>query len=190
MTETKTATEVKPATEVKTVSLLETARLLLAVIGAVLLLLLIVASYRFYRLSPQSLYEQAYVEYKLTQEGDYLLGATPVEKAYRAGLYDSVVKESKKKQGFTDQDYLLIGLAHMQRKDFSAAIEPLRLVNLWNESDFKQEGEFYLSLAYLRNKDYDKSLELMERIRRAPEHTYHDQITDKLIRNVRILKWR
>jgi tetratricopeptide (TPR) repeat protein len=105
-------------------------------------------------------------------------------------LYDSVVKESKKKQGFTDQDYLLIGLAHMQRKDFSAAIEPLRLVNLWNESDFKQEGEFYLSLAYLRNKDYDKSLELMERIRRAPEHTYHDQITDKLIRNVRILKWR
>jgi tetratricopeptide (TPR) repeat protein len=190
MTEINSATEVKRSTEVKTVSLLEVVRVLLAVTGGVLLILLIVASYRFYRLSPKALYDQAYVEYKLSLEGDYLLGATPVEKAYRAGLLDSVIKESKKKQGFTDLDYLLIGLAHMQRQDYGSAIEPLRLVNLWNESDYKQEGEFYLSLAYLRNKDYDKALELMNRIRRDPEHTYHEQITGKLIRNVRILKWR
>jgi len=190
MTEIKSATKVRPQQPAKKVSLLEVVRVLLAVTGGVLLILVIVAGYRFYRLSPAALYKQAYVAYKLPQEGDYLLGASPVERAYRAGLYDSVVRESKKKQGFTDHDYLMIGLAHMHREDYGAAIEPLRLVNLWNESDFKQEGEYYLALAYLRNKDYDKALELMDRIRRTPEHAYQQQITGKLVRNVRILKWR
>lgn len=186
----KSATDFNEQKSAHTLPLMEVARVLLAVLGGVMLVLLIVTGYRFYHLSPQSLYRQAYVDYKMSHEGDYTLGATRVEMAYRAGMYDSVIRESKKMQGFTDQDYLLIGLAHMQKGDFAAAIEPLRLVNLWNESDYKEEGEYYLALAYLRNKDYDKSLELMQRIRRNPDHTFHDQITDKLVRNVRILKWR
>ena len=98
--------------------------------------------------------------------------------------------ESKKKQGFADLDYLLIGLAYLHRKDYSSAIDPLRLVNLWSRSDYKEEGEFYLALAYLRNKDYDKALELMQRIRANKNHPYHDQVSGQLVRNVRILKWR
>jgi tetratricopeptide (TPR) repeat protein len=186
----KSAADIKKPKGIDPLPVQEVGRVLLAVMGGVLLVLLLVGGYRFYHLSPQSLYKQAYVDYKLPEEGDYQLGATRVEMAYRAGDYDSVIGESKKVQGFTDHDYLLIGLAHMQQGDFFAAIEPLRLVNLWNESDYKQEGEYYLALAYLRNKDYDKSLELMQRIRRDPDHVYHSQITDKLVRNVRILKWR
>jgi tetratricopeptide (TPR) repeat protein len=186
----KSATEFKERKTVHSLPAMEVARVLLAVLGGVLLVLLIVAGYRFYRLSPEALYQQAYVEYHLPEEGDYLLGATRVELAYRKGNYDSVISESKKTQGFTDQDYLLIGLAHMHRGDFAAAIEPLRLVNLWNESDYRQEGEFYLALAYLRNKDYDKALELMQRIRSDPNHTFNPRITNKLVRDVRILKWR
>lgn len=186
----KSATDYKEPGGVNSPPLIEVARVLLAVMGGVLLVLLVVAGYRFYHLSPQALYQQAYVDYRLSREGDYEVGATRVELAYRQGNYDSVIRESKKVQGFTDQDYLLIGLAHMHKGDYSAAIEPLRLVNLWNESDYKEEGEYYLSLAYLRNKDYDKALELMQRIRRNPDHTYYGQITEKLVRNVRILKWR
>lgn len=164
--------------------------MLLAVLGGVILVLLVVAGYRFYNLSPQSLYQQAFVDYKLSNEGDWQLGATPVELAYGAGEYDSVIRESKKTQPFTDQDYLLIGLSYMHKGDFSSAIESLRLVNLWADSDYKEEGEFYLAMAYLRNKDYDMALELMQRIRRDPEHTYRARISEKLVRNVRILKWR
>lgn len=184
------ATDIKKPKRVDPLPIKEVGRVLLAIMGGVLLVLLTVGLYRFYHLSPQSLYNQAYVDYRLSEEGDYELGATRVEQAYRAGNYDSVIRESKKPQGLTDQDFLLIGLAHMKEGDFSAAIEPLRLVNLWNESDYKQEGEFYLALAYLRNKDYDKSLEMMQRIRREPDHVYYGKITDKLVRNVRILKWR
>jgi tetratricopeptide (TPR) repeat protein len=190
MTEIKSATDTKKVKEVKAMSLLKLTRVLLAVTGGVLLLLLLVAGYRFYRLSPQSLYEQAFVEYQLPREGDYLLGATEVEKAYQAANYKWVIRESKKKQPFTDLDYLLIGLAHLHLKDYSAAIDPLRLVNRWSQSDYKQEGEYYLALAYLQNKDYDKALELMQRIRRNENHPYHEQITGRLVRNVRILKWR
>lgn len=190
MTEIKSATDKRKVKEVKTRSLLDVVRVLLAVTGGVLLLLLLVAGYRFYRLSPQFLYEQAFVDFRLSKEGDYLLGATQIEKAFREGDYKTVVQESKKKQPFTDLDYLLIGLTHLHRKDYSAAIEPLRLVNLWSQSDYKQEGEYYLALAYLRNKDYDKSLELMQRIRANVHHPYHEQITGQLVRNVRILKWR
>lgn len=186
----KSATDFKEPKRVHTLPVMEVVRVLLAVMGGVLLVLLIVAGYRFYRLSPQALYQQAFVDYKLPKEGDYTLGATRVEAAFRAANYDSVTRESKKAQGFTDQDYLLIGLAYMHKDDFASAIEPLRLVTVWRESDFKEEGEFYLSLAYLRNKDYDKALELMQRIRRNPNHAYHAHITDKLLRNVRILKWR
>lgn len=186
----KSATDIREPKGVNPLPLQEVGRVLLAVLGGVLLVLLLVAGYRFYHLSPQSLYKQAYVEYTLPSEGDYQLGATRVEMAYRAGLYDSVIRESKKPQGFTDHDYLLIGLAYLQKGDYSSAIEPLRLVNLWNESDYREEGEYYLSLAYLRNKDYDKSLEMMQRVRRNPDHAYGAQITDKLVRNVRILKWR
>lgn len=186
----KSAADIKEPKGADPLPVQEVGRVLLAIVGGVLLVLLIVGGYRFYNLSPQSLYQQAYVEYRLSNEGDYQLGATRVEMAYRAGLYDSVIRESKKPQGFTDQDYLLIGLAYLHQGDYSSAIEPLRLVNLWSESDYKQEGEYYLSLAYLRNKDYDKSLEMMQRIRRDADHTYRAQITDKLVRNVRILKWR
>ena len=190
MTEIKSATDTKKVREVKTRSLLEVIRVLLAVTGGVLLLLLLVAGYRFYRLSPQSLYERAFVDFRLPKEGDYLLGASPVEKAYQAADYKTVIQESKKKQGFADLDYLLIGLAYLHRKDYSSAIDPLRLVNLWSRSDYKEEGEFYLALAYLRNKDYDKALELMQRIRANKNHPYHDQVSGQLVRNVRILKWR
>jgi tetratricopeptide (TPR) repeat protein len=186
----KSAADIKEPKGADQLPLQEVGRVLLAVIGGVLLVLLLVAGYRFYHLSPQGLYKQAFVAYKLPNEGDYQLGATRVETAYRAGAYDSVIRESKKVQGFTDHDFLLIGLAYMHKGDFSAAIEPLRLVNLWNESDYKEEGEYYLALAYLRNMDYDKSLELMQQIRHDPDHTYYNQITDKLVRNVRILKWR
>ena len=190
MNEIKSPTNIKKVKEVKTRSLLEVARVLLAVTGGVLLLLLLVAGYRFYRLSPQSLYEQAFVDFQLPKEVDYLLGATEVEKAYRETNYKLVIQESKKKQPFTDQDYLLIGLAYLHREDYSAAIDPLRLVNLWSRSDYKEEGEYYLALAYLQNKDYDKALELMQRIRRNKNHPYHEQVTGRLVRNVRILKWR
>ena len=186
----KSVTDIKEPKGVDPLPLQEVGRVLAAVLGGVMLVLLIVAGYRFYHLSPQALYKQAYVDYRLSTEGDYRLGASRVDLAYRAGNYDSVIRESKRPQGFTDHDYLLIGLAHMKKGDFFSAIEPLRLVNLWNESDYKQEGEYYLALAYLRNKDYDQSLEMMQRIRQDPDHTYHEQITDKLVRNVRILKWR
>lgn len=186
----KSAADIKEPKRADPMPLQELGRVLLAVMGGVLLVLLLVGGYRFYHLSPEGLYKGAYVEYQLPSQGDYQIGATRVEMAYRAGNYDSVIRESKKVQGFTDQDFLLIGLSYMHKGDYSSAIEPLRLVNLWNESDYKEEGEYYLALAYLRNKDYDKSLEMMQRIRRNPDHAYYPQVTEKLVRNVRILKWR
>ena len=104
----KEVTELKRETKVaRPVPKVQVGRVLLSVLGSTLLLLLLLASYRFYRLSPQYLYQQAFVKHQLPQEGDYELGATKIEMAYRANDFDSVIRQSKRKQPFTDQDYLL-----------------------------------------------------------------------------------
>jgi tetratricopeptide (TPR) repeat protein len=55
---------------------------------------------------------------------------------------------------------------------------------------FNDEAEYYLALTYIRNKDYDYALDILKDIKDDPEHYYHQKVTSKLIRQVKLLKWR
>jgi hypothetical protein len=55
---------------------------------------------------------------------------------------------------------------------------------------YNDEAEYYLALQYVRNKNYDYALELLNKINETPGHLYNDKVTDKLIRKVKTLKRR
>ena len=55
-------------------------------------------------------------------------------------------------------------------------------------SDFKQDAKFYLSLSYLKEKNYDKAADLMEKIASEPAHLYRQQITTDVLKDVEGLR--
>ena len=52
------------------------------------------------------------------------------------------------------------------------------------------ETEYYLFLSYIRDRDYNAALAIMEKIKNDPGHIYHKKVTSKLIRQVKLLRWR
>ncbi|MBD0333059.1 MAG: tetratricopeptide repeat protein, partial [Chitinophagaceae bacterium] len=101
----------------------------------------------------------------------------------------SAVVQFSKNKILTDEDKLLIGISYLQLNNLSSAISVLAPITV-RENNFKQDAEYYLALAYLKNEDYDKALDLMQAIKSNPQHVYHQKFSDKFIRKVRMLKWK
>jgi hypothetical protein len=82
----------------------------------------------------------------------------------------------------------------MELKNIPKAIDGYKKVISLNETAnttiFKDESEYYLSLALVQYKDYKAALPLMQKINKDPNHLYHEKISSKLIRKVKWLKWR
>jgi hypothetical protein len=55
---------------------------------------------------------------------------------------------------------------------------------------FSDEAEYYLALSYIRNRDYDLAIPILEKIKDHPIHIYHEKVDAKLIRKIKMLKWR
>jgi tetratricopeptide (TPR) repeat protein len=85
-------------------------------------------------------------------------------------------------------------MSYLELKNPAKAIEAFRGIVSTNETDagkiWQDETEYYLALAYIANRDYDFALELLEKIKQEPAHTYHERVSAKLIRQVKALKWR
>jgi hypothetical protein len=59
-----------------------------------------------------------------------------------------------------------------------------------NDPALKDAAEYYLALAYLKNNDYDQSIELMNAIHANSTHFYTKKFSRKYINRVKRLKWR
>jgi tetratricopeptide (TPR) repeat protein len=150
--------------------------------------------YNFVTLSSDNVYSANYQKYELTTNRDGVAPETATEKAYRADNYKEVVRISTAKEDTTQKGIFLSGLAAMELNDntkaitcFSEVLDTNKKVTVKSLND---EAEYYLSLSYIRNKDYDYALDIMQAIKDDPAHVYHEKITSKLIRQVKMLKWR
>ena len=161
-------------------------------IAAAACILFVVAgikAYQFYSLNPDNLYDQAYVSYELSSTRGTEPPRSVTETAYQQKNYDRVIALSKQNKSLNATESFFTGLAHMHKNDFAAAIPHLKQTA--SSSDAKKaDAEFYLSMAYLRNGDYDQSISLMEKIKADPRHPYHERFNDKYIDKVRMLKWK
>jgi hypothetical protein len=88
----------------------------------------------------------------------------------------------------------LAAMANLELNNMNDAIPDLEEVVNANKTSgtpvFQDEAEYYLALSYIRNRDYDLALPLLEKIRDDRDHLYHEKVDRKLVRNVKMLKWR
>ena len=166
----------------------------IAVAASLLLLIGGYMAYNFFTLSPDKVFSSKYQSYELgTVRGDNTT-ETSLEKAYGEKKYKEVSRIYEGGEDKTKKGNFLAGIAFLELNNAPKAIHCFNEVLAANTQAsapvMNDEAEYYLALSYIRNRDYDYALVLLNKIHDDPAHLYHDKITGKLIRQVKLLKWR
>lgn len=172
----------------------KTIRYSVAVAASLLLLIGGYWAYNFFTLSPDKVFASNYRSYELVtvRDGDNN-EASLIEKAYLEKKYTEVIGTTFDRP-YTTKELFLRAMSYSELADNPKAIDEYKKVIAQNEisktSSFSQPAEYYLALSYILNRDYDFALDILKKIQDDPNHLYHEKISNKLIRQVRMLKWR
>jgi len=164
------------------------------VVASVLLIIVCIVGYNFYRLSSDRLFAENYSAYELaTSHGENDSTESKIEKAYREKNYGEVIKLNTNSV-LSIKDVFLTGMSYLEANDLSKAISNFQVVLADVKDDknsmLKDGAEYYLALTYLKNNDYDQAIELMNTIRENSSHMYKNKFSHKYINKVKRLKWR
>jgi len=166
----------------------------IAVAASVILIVAGIFAYNFYNLSSNKVFASNYRSYELSITRDGGNELTPAEKAYSEKNYQEVLRIHDAGEDKTAKGEFLCGAASLELENNSMAIKCFKEVLDINKQSatviLQDETEYYLALSYLRNKDYDLTLELLREIKDNPAHLYHEKVTGKLIRQIKMLKRR
>lgn len=187
MKELEGETPVKPISSVRRI-----VRYTVAVAASVLLIFVLVEGYQFYTLTPGKLYAENYTAYELTTTRGDVDTSTAIENAYREKKYGEVINLHRNSV-LSIKDVFLTGMSYLETKDYAKAISSFQIVIAEVKDDkttLKDAAEYYLSLAYLQNRDYDLAIELMNTIINNPSHLYKVKFSRSYINQVKRLKWR
>jgi hypothetical protein len=163
-------------------------RLSLAVAASIIFLWIGVKAYWLYALSPGKIYAEEYVAYKLpnTRSEDV---SSPIEKAYSEKNYSWIIGPGKTEKQ-SSEEQLLTGLSYLELDKPKESIRCFDSILISTDNTYKQDAEFYLFLALIKNREYASALPLMKKINADPNHLYHSHVTRKTIREVQLLKWK
>jgi hypothetical protein len=146
--------------------------------------------YRYYQLSPDQLYAEAFLPYQIPAAIADTAQGSSIVRFFQGHRFDSVIRRAKKQVLLSQPETLLTGISYLVADDPFWAINPLKKLSEGAEKSLAPEADFYLALAYLKNKDYDYALTVIQRIKREPHHKYGGQFPEALIKKVEMLKWR
>lgn len=156
--------------------------------AVVLFLFLSWLAYLFFTLTPDRIFNATYIEYRVPPLSDSEMQRRNfIEEIYRTDNYSLVIRQAKRLKSFSQKELLLVGLAYMKTGDYLSASNWLIQVH---SPYYKPAAQFYLALAYLKNGDFDRSIELMQRIMNSPMHPYNKAFTKKTVRQVQVVKWK
>lgn len=169
-------------------------RYTVTVAASILLIVVCIEGYNFYRLSPDRLFAENYTAYEpTTTSGENDSTGSKIEKAYRKKNYSEVININKNSV-LSVKDIFLTGMSYLETNDLSKAISSYQVVIADLKDDtttiLKDAAEYYLALAYLKDNDYDQAIELMNTIHDNSLHLYTKKFSLKYIRRVKRLKWR
>lgn len=169
------------------------ARISIAIAASILLVFLTIEAVNFYRLSPNKLYSENYTPYELTSLRGEQTTPSLIEKAYDEKRYEEVIRLNNTTV-LSIKDIFLTGIAYLETGENLKAISSFQVVitDLGNDKQtaLKEAAEYYLALAYLKNRDFDPAIELMSKIHEDPSHLYKEKFTRNFINRVKRLKWR
>lgn len=167
----------------------------IAVAASLVLIVGSIIGYNFYQLSSGKVFASNFRSYELgTLRDSDSAQESAVEKAYREKDYRKAAGLVSENNSNTIKETFLAGLSYVELGNNTEAIVLFKKVIAQNDSVktnyFKDDAEYYLALTNIRNKDFDYALDLLRSIKENPNHLYHEKVTGKLIRQVKMLKWR
>ena len=121
------------------------------------------ALYLYINANPKKLFSENYRRY----ERLILRGATvhsSLEVAYTEGDMDSVIRDFKSMDSPTPEEYLLTGIAYLEKNQPEKAIETFKTLIKANQEAktdfFEDAAEYYLAMGYLDNMEPEKAMPL------------------------------
>jgi tetratricopeptide (TPR) repeat protein len=155
---------------------------------AFIMLTSLTAYYMYIRLSANDLYTQHYHPYHLhlaRGESDKSL----IKEAYNNGQLDSVIVRSNSTNELEPEEYLLTGIAYLEKNQAVKAIETFQKLiekNKNTNSDFfEDDAEYYLAMSYLNNNEMQKAIPIFEKIQSDPDHKYNNEVSVWFLQNVK-----
>jgi tetratricopeptide (TPR) repeat protein len=160
---------------------------LLVIVGGYLI-------YQFYTLSPDKILSSYYRPFELPAVRGEGGAYTDFAKSYIEKDFKKTTVLFSKMDSADVKDRFLAANAWFRLNNFDKAIQQFNKIieteDRTHSGLFRDETEYYLAMAYIANKDYDLALPLLRKIRDDDQHTYHKEVDAKLIRKVKLLKWR
>jgi TolA-binding protein len=169
----------------KVVKINSALRYTMAIAASVLLIIVGVRTFNHFHNSPTRLFDEAFVDYSISNERGVKENTTPIETDYKIGEYNKITSNANVVQ-LSQKDSFLVALSFLKTNQVGSSIQWFEHIN--QGSAYYKDAQFYLSLAYLKNKDYKRALALMTMINRDPDHPYHGNISDALVEKVEKLQ--
>lgn len=143
----------------------------LSIAAAVAILICLATMGKFALTSPHDVYDRYYSSYEIpTARGGEDLD--PLEQAYQArnwSMADRLLTADA-----PPRDRFLAGMAFMEQGQYAGAINIFK--PLTQGTQYKDESEYYLAMAYLASHQAAPALALIDRIKADPDHVFHRKV--------------
>ncbi len=144
-------------------------------IAAILILLVGSAVlYKYIAVSDQSVYNRQFTGYELSNTRGQETRDAEAE-AYRNKNWNGVITIYNTENNKSNKATFLAAMAEMQLNHFPQSVKLFEEILYSTPADgsFREEAEYYLSLAYLMNHQENKSVQLLNKIKADTGHTYY-----------------
>jgi tetratricopeptide (TPR) repeat protein len=134
--------------------------------------------YKYISVNNQSVYNKQFTTYELGNTRG--LEASDAEaEAYRNKNWNEVISLYKGENNKSNKSSFLAAMSEMQLNHFPQAVSIFESLLNTNSGDnsFREESEYYLSLAYLMNHEENKAVQLFEKIKADTNHTYYPLVS-------------
>ena len=140
-----------------------------------------------YQLSVEKTFETHFLNYTTSVSRGSLEYESKTPELFLERKYQQIVDQSKT---YTPKpaDQLLISISYLHLNKPSPAIAILK--ELQENENYKEDADYYLGMAYLKNNEPDAALDELKKIHNNKAHAYHRQVSDGLIRELRLLTWK
>ena len=149
------------------------------------------AIYKYVAVTNTSVYNDLYLQYELSRTRSTKVD--PVETLYQQKNWNELKTFAEKNPG-SNKNQFLAGIGSLESGNAPDAIKRFEFIlnqNAQTGSDlFRDEAEYYLALAYIRNGEPLKASVQLKMIRRDPEHPYREKAANASAIDMNILKWK
>jgi tetratricopeptide (TPR) repeat protein len=146
----------------------------LRVAAAIILLLGVAVFYKYVTVNGQSVYDKQFIDYELSNSRGANIHHSE-EIAYQDKNWNEVISNYQAVINPSNKQTFLAGMAEMQLSRFPRAVSLFE--NILNsksgDNSFHEEAEYYSFLAYLRNHEEVKAIQMIDKIKSNPNHTYY-----------------